>query len=109
MNVPATGWLKVLVTEPPCTGWMDHHVRKLSVDLIAPRPLLLIVGREAATAWMSIEAYQKARAPKELYWIEGATHYSLYDTDECVSPAVARLTEFFETNLTEVADEVAFA
>jgi fermentation-respiration switch protein FrsA (DUF1100 family) len=81
----------------------------LSVDLIAPRPLLLIVGREAATAWMSIEAYQKARAPKELYWIDDATHNSLYDKDEYVSPAVARLTEFFETNLTEAADEVAFA
>jgi fermentation-respiration switch protein FrsA (DUF1100 family) len=81
----------------------------LSVDLIAPRPLLLIVGREAATAWISIEAYQKARAPKELYWIEGATHNGLYDKDEYVSPAVARLTEFFETNLAEAADEVAFA
>jgi fermentation-respiration switch protein FrsA (DUF1100 family) len=59
----------------------------LLVDLIAPRPLLLIVGREAATAWMSIEAYQKAKAPKELYWIEGATHNGLYDKDEYVRPA----------------------
>ncbi len=81
----------------------------LSVDRIAPRPLLLIVGREAATAWMSIEAYQKASAPKELYWIEGATHNALYDKDEYVSPAVARLTEFFETNLTEAANEATLA
>lgn len=81
----------------------------LSVDLIAPRPLLLIVGRQAATAWMSIEAYQQARAPKELHWVEGATHNALYDKDEYVSPAVARLTEFFERNLTEAAAEVALA
>lgn len=79
----------------------------LSVDLIAPRPLLLVVGREAATAWMSIEAYQLARAPKELYRIEGATHNALYDKDEYVSPAVARLTEFFVTNLTKAPDKVA--
>lgn len=32
-----------------------------------------------------------------------------YDTDEYVTHAVARLTEFFEMNLTEAADAVAFA
>jgi hypothetical protein len=44
----------------------------LCVDLIARRSLLLIVGREAATAWMSVSAYQQAQAPKDLHWIEGA-------------------------------------
>ena len=72
----------------------------LSVDLIAPRPLLLIVGREAATAWMSIEAYQKASAPKELCWIDGATHVALYDRQEYVTPALAKLSGFFRSHLT---------
>ena len=70
-----------------------------SAHLIAPRPLLLIVGRKAVTSWMSVNAYQRARAPKELHWIEGASHLALYDKEEYVGPAVARLTDFFATNL----------
>jgi fermentation-respiration switch protein FrsA (DUF1100 family) len=66
-----------------------------AIDLIAPRPLLMIVGREAVTAWMGIEAFQRAQGPKELYWIEGASHVDLYDKDEYVTPAVAKLADFF--------------
>ena len=66
-----------------------------AVDLIAPRPLLMIVGREAVTAWMSVEAFQRAQGPKELTWIEGATHNDLYDKDEYVTPAVAKLVDFY--------------
>ncbi|MFF3786846.1 alpha/beta hydrolase [Streptomyces sp. NPDC001933] len=66
-----------------------------AVGLIAPRPLLMITGREAVTSWMSVEAFQKAGAPKELHWIEGAVHNDLYDKDACVTPAVDRLAEFF--------------
>jgi hypothetical protein len=68
-----------------------------AVDLIAPRPLLLVVGREAATAWMSVEAYQKAAGPKEIHWVEGAGHVDLYD--RFVPQVVERVTEFFAANL----------
>ncbi|MCX4903949.1 alpha/beta hydrolase [Streptomyces sp. NBC_00878] len=71
------------------------------VDLIAPRPLLLIVGREAVTSWMSVEAFQNAHGPKELHWIDGADHVGLYDKEQYVDPAVARLTDFFGAHLTE--------
>ena len=71
-----------------------------SLDLLAPRPLLMIVGREAVTSWMSVEAFQKAPGPKDLLWIDGATHTDLYDKDEYVTPAVAKLTDFFRTHLT---------
>ncbi|MGP4019921.1 alpha/beta hydrolase [Saccharopolyspora sp. 5N708] len=74
-----------------------------SVDLIAPRPLLMIVGREAVTSWMSVEAFQKAVGPKELHWIEGAVHNDLYDKDEYVTPAVAKLTDFFRGHLSETS------
>jgi hypothetical protein len=62
---------------------VEHRPRGLldafqNADLIAPRPLLLVVGRKAVTSWMSINAYQRARAPKELHWIEGASHIDLY-------------------------------
>lgn len=70
------------------------------IALIAPRPLLMIVGREAATSYMTTEAFWNAQEPKELFWIEGATHVALYDKDEYVAPAVAKLTEFFRSHLT---------
>lgn len=69
------------------------------VELIAPRPLLMIVGREAVTSWMSVEAFQKAHGPKELAWIEGAVHNDLYDKEAYVAPAVEKLTGFFATHL----------
>lgn len=72
-----------------------------SLSLLAPRPLLMIVGREAVTSWMSVEALQKAPGPKELRWVDGATHVDLYDKDEYVTPAVAKLTDFFGTHLAE--------
>jgi hypothetical protein len=78
-------------------------------ELIAPRPLLLIVGREAVTSWMSVGAYQQAQDPKELHWIEGATHVDLYDKDEYVTPAIAKLTDFYKANLAAAVDKLAFA
>ena len=66
------------------------------VQLIAPRPLLMIVGREAVTSWMSVEAFQNARAPKELHWIDGASHVDLYDKEPYVGLAVEKLTDFFQ-------------
>ncbi|AHV97434.1 alpha/beta hydrolase [Paenibacillus sabinae] len=70
------------------------------IDLIAPRPLLMIVGNQAVTSWMTTEAFANAQEPKELFWINGATHVDLYDRDEYVTPAVSKLAEFFLTNLT---------
>jgi fermentation-respiration switch protein FrsA (DUF1100 family) len=57
---------------------------------------------------MSVGAYQEAQDPKELHWIEGATHVDLYDKDEYVTPAVARLTDFYGANLA-AADKLASA
>ncbi|MFF7602380.1 hypothetical protein [Streptomyces mirabilis] len=37
--------------------------------------------------------------PKEPFVIDGATHIDLYDKDECVTPVVAKLTEFFGKHL----------
>ena len=71
------------------------------IGLITPRPLLIIVGREAATRHMSTEAFWHAHEPKQLQWIERASHVDLYDKDEYVTPAVDKLTEFFHANLAE--------
>ena len=71
------------------------------IHLIAPRPLLMIAGTEAATAYLTREAIEKAREPKELAWIDGATHVDLYDKDEYIPTAIAKLTDFFRTHLSK--------
>ena len=69
------------------------------VEFISPRPILMIVGSEAVTAWMTKEAIEKAKEPKEMYVIDGATHVALYDKDQYVTPAVDKLEAFFDKNL----------
>jgi hypothetical protein len=65
------------------------------VPLIGQRPLLMVAGTRAVTSWMTVEAFQKAVGPKEIYWVEGAGHVDLYDKEQYVGPAVQRLTGFF--------------
>ncbi|WP_055587416.1 alpha/beta hydrolase [Peterkaempfera griseoplana] len=74
-----------------------------AVPLIGPRPLLQIVGTRAVTAWMAVDVHQRATGPKELHWIEGASHVDLYDKKEYLDPAVDKLATFFTDNLTNEA------
>ena len=73
------------------------------IPLIGQRPLLMIAGTRAVTSWMSIEAFQKATGPKELDWIEAASHVDLYDREQYVGPAVEKLARFFGDNLGQAA------
>jgi hypothetical protein len=69
------------------------------IPLIGQRPLLMIAGSRAVTSWMSVEAFQKAVGPKEVHWIEGASHVDLYDKEQYVGPAADKLAGFFADNL----------
>ena len=69
------------------------------IALVAPRPLLMIVGREAVTSYMTTEAFWNAQEPKELFWIDDATHVALYDKEEYVTSALAKLDQFFSLHL----------
>jgi hypothetical protein len=69
------------------------------IENIAPRPVLFIVGTEAATIFMSKAGYEKAAQPKEWFEIPGATHHRLYDDEALVGKAVAKLEEFFGRSL----------
>lgn len=71
----------------------------LYIDTVAPRPILLIVGSEADTKFYSDDAYARAKEPKELYVVNGATHVDLYDKPEFVPQVVEKLTEFFDKNI----------
>jgi hypothetical protein len=73
------------------------------VPLIGQRPLLMIAGTRAVTSWMSVEAFQKAVGPKELHWIDGASHVDLYDKEQYVGPATEKLAGFFTENLGKAA------
>jgi fermentation-respiration switch protein FrsA (DUF1100 family) len=69
------------------------------IEDIAPRPVLFIVGTEAATKFMSKSGFDKAAQPKEWFEIPGATHHRLYDDEAAVGKAVAKLEEFFGHSL----------
>lgn len=58
---------------------------------------------------MAVEAFQQAAGPKELYWIEGASHVDLYDKDEYVTGAIARLSDFFAASLAAASARVSVA
>ncbi|MFF7934231.1 MULTISPECIES: alpha/beta hydrolase [unclassified Streptomyces] len=80
---------------------MALHDAFLAVPLIGPRPVLQIIGERAVTAWMAVEAHQRATGPKEIHWIKGASHVDLYDRKQYVDQAVEKLTGFFTAHLTD--------
>jgi uncharacterized protein len=65
------------------------------LETISPRPLLVIAGSKADTMFWSKEVYEKAKEPKELFVVDGATHIDMYDRPQYVGPAVVKLTEFY--------------
>jgi fermentation-respiration switch protein FrsA (DUF1100 family)/alkylhydroperoxidase/carboxymuconolactone decarboxylase family protein YurZ len=72
---------------------LDH------VEMISPRPLLLIAGSEAESFYYSQEAYDKAGEPKELFSVEGATHIDLYYKPEFYEQVIKKLNDFYKRNL----------
>lgn len=66
------------------------------MQLISPRPLLMIVGGDADTRYFSDRAMEIAEEPKELFVIPGLTHIDLYDH---TSESTPKLVEFFTENL----------
>lgn len=69
------------------------------VDTLLTQPLEIVVGDKVG-AFGSYdtgkELYEKAASKdKDLYVIEGASHYDLYDNPEVTDKAVAKLTAFY--------------
>jgi uncharacterized protein len=70
-----------------------------TVELLAPTPLLVIAGDQAETLGQSEAVYAKAQEPKELFLIEGGTHFDFYDQPQYVTPALAKIDAFFKQHL----------
>jgi|GEM_PF-6495401 len=51
------------------------------------------------TLYFSQDAHEKAKEPKGLLIIPGASHIDLYDKPEFVRPIVKKLAEFYGKNL----------
>jgi uncharacterized protein len=72
------------------------------VEELLTQPIQIVVG-SVPGAFGSLadgkELYQRIKGEKDLFVVEGATHYDLYDQPEPVAQAVAKLVPFYKKHL----------
>ena len=68
-----------------------------NVDMISPRPILLVAGENAHSRYYSEDVYKLASEPKELLIVPDADHVDLYDRKNKIP--FDKLTEFFVKSL----------
>ncbi len=96
--IPA-GSSKELATHPTLTSnvkFMNFYPFN-DIETISPRPMLFITGDQAHSKEFSEDAYKRAAAPKELYYVKGAGHVDLYDRVNVIP--FDKLESFFRQNL----------
>jgi hypothetical protein len=50
-----------------------------NVEMISPRPILLVAGENAHSRYYSEDVYKLAAEPKELFTVPDADHVDLYE------------------------------
>jgi fermentation-respiration switch protein FrsA (DUF1100 family) len=78
---------------------MMNYFSFAQIETISPRPVLMIVGERAVSAYFSEEAYSKAAKPKELFVVPGASHVDLYDRPQYIAVSLEKQRTFFTQNL----------
>ena len=68
-----------------------------NIEMLSPRPILLIAGENAHSRYYSEDVYKMASEPKQLLIVPGADHVDLYDRMGKIP--FDKLTEFFFKNL----------
>lgn len=69
-------------------------------DLYLTQPILIIAGREAQSRWNSERLFDVAASnKKELFIVDGASHFDLYDKPLYVNQAVEKIIPFFQKHL----------
>ena len=71
-----------------------------NLELISPRPILLIAGENAHSRYYSEDVYKLASEPKELVIVPGSDHVDLYDRLDKIP--FDKLTAFFNQHLNQV-------
>ena len=69
-----------------------------NIDMIAPRPIMLVAGANAHSRYYSEDVYKAASNAKELLIVPDADHVDLYDDLKKIP--FDRLAAFFKENLT---------
>ena len=68
-----------------------------NIDMISPRPILLVAGENAHSRYYSEDVYKVASNPRELVIVPNADHVDLYDRMDKIP--FAKLTAFFRAHL----------
>lgn len=68
-----------------------------NIDMIAPRPIMLVHGANAHSRYYSEDVYKAASGPKELVIVPDADHVDLYDDVKKIP--FDRLAAFFRQSL----------
>jgi fermentation-respiration switch protein FrsA (DUF1100 family) len=68
-----------------------------NIDMISPRPILLVAGANAHSLYYSEDVYKAAADPKQLLIVPDADHVDLYDNLKKIP--FDRLEAFFRQNL----------
>lgn len=68
-----------------------------NIEMISPRPVLLVAGENAHSRYYSEDVYTAASEPKELLIVPNADHVDLYDQMDKIP--FEKLTTFFRANL----------
>jgi uncharacterized protein len=68
-----------------------------NIDMISPRPIMLIAGENAHSRYYSEDIYKVASGLKELVIVPNADHVDLYDKTQVIP--FDKLTSFFNKNL----------
>jgi uncharacterized protein len=68
-----------------------------NVEMISPRPVLLVAGENAHSRYYSEDVYKVASDPKELVIVPNADHVDLYDQMDKIP--FDKLTSFFKQHL----------
>ena len=68
-----------------------------NIEMISPRPILLVAGENAHSRYYSEDVYKIASDPKELLIVPGADHVDLYDRVNLIP--FDKLQAFFNQHL----------
>lgn len=78
-------------------SWVDFQPAEFIRDLQAP--YLIITGENAWSRPGAEELYENTTSEKEIYVIDGAGHFDMYDLEPYVTEAMEHIAPFFEAHL----------